>query len=450
MAVNSVYTFPRAVETAGLPKAFIGGTYPTFTNTFVAPLENNPIHADGMAWAKKYVMDRARINTANQRNYNIGGTRNLLPKPQPQGSFFRIQGNSGSNHYGSTGQLSGMGGTFRTKQGAEYGRRRLRQRGEELERMAMESEMGLPVGLPGTEVPVPQTEDETKNIALDLAISSVKEDFDSGDYGDIKAEDLRKIFNSLRTDGLKLTYDTLSKYYDAFASISRSLRDDDVRDDGVSPSDLIPKSSRLLMYRIFLLITALINGINLEDREKKAYISSQVKRILKVKDIGDDPLTTLPPAVLDVSRQRLPGRVRAPVEPMMVEEEPVQSFPGIGRSIEEPVGVEEGAEALPVPEGAELVRSTPEQRRETYREALEELFENLRGQIERSGRAEARLSGSGATTLNQRVRQRYAEKMENAGLTAGGSIPGRSAMSFRAGMVITPESSFDDIFPELE
>lgn len=315
MADNSLRTFPSVVERArasGFPRGFIGANIPTFTNTFVAPIENNPIHADGMAWAKKYVADRSRINKSNMRNYDAGGSRNYLSKPQPQGSFFRIQGNSGSNHYGFGVSLTGQGGAFRTKPGADYGRRRLRQRGEQLEQMAMEAEMGIPVGLPGTQVPTELTEDETKKVALGLAISSVAEDFTTGDYNAVKRDDVLKIFNSLRTDGLKLSYDTLDEYYETFVSIITDIRANrSGRLEGTNIDDLMPKSIQLALYRIFLLLSALISSINLEDRERKAYISSQVKRILKVKSIDDMPLTELSPGVLETTRQRLPARALA-------------------------------------------------------------------------------------------------------------------------------------------
>lgn len=330
MADNSLRTFPSVVERArasGFPRGFIGASIPTFTNTFVAPIENNPIHADGMAWAKKYVADRSRINKSNMRNYDMGGSRNYLPKPQPQGSFFRIQGNSGSNHYGFGVSLTGQGGAFRTKPGADYGRRRLRQRGEQLEQMAMEAEMGMPVGLPGTQVPTELTEDETKKVALDLAITSVRDDFVAGDYDDVKRDDVVKIFNSLRTDGLNLSFETLKGYYDIFSGIVVALRDDDTDD---LMKALMSRSVQILIYRIFLLLSALISSINLGDKEKKAYISSQVKRILKVKTLEEEPLTELPPGVLEVSRQNLPRRA--------VEDEPYMMLPEEG---EAPIGARE-------------------------------------------------------------------------------------------------------------
>jgi len=438
MAVNALHSFPSVVERAGLPKGFIGGDFPTFKNTYVAPLDNNPIHKDGMEWAKRYVQARARINTMNARNYDMGGSRNYLPKPQPQGSFFRIQGDSGSNRYGygMSEDLRGQGGAFRTKPGADYGRRKLRQRGQQLEQMAMEAEMGMPVGLPGTQVPVPLDEQETKNVALDLAMSSIVANYTSGTWDEIKEDEISKVFNTLRTDGLKLPYTDLKEYYDDFINIATSLRDEDDGED----ERKIPKAKGLGLYRIFLILAVLLSSINLDEKARKAYLSSQVKRILKVRSYDEEPLTDLPPRVLDVSRGRLPRRVaeeEAEEEPEMVAPmpPPMPSMVPMGEEAEEGVeeGEEEAEEGVEEVEGAEasatsavaplsgelpVFRQITNADKALYvrvrKQALERVFADVRRVLERTGRSSFNASAK-ADVLNQRFEAYYVEELAKAG-----------------------------------
>jgi hypothetical protein len=304
----------------------------------------------------------------------------------------------------------------------------------------MGAETGLPVGLQGTQVPVPLDEQETKNVALDLAMSSIVANYTSGTWDEIKEDEISKVFNTLRTDGLKLTYTDLKEYYDDFINIATSLRDVDDGEEDVK----IPKAKGLGLYRIFLILAVLLSSINLDDKARKAYLSSQVKRILKVRSYDEEPLTALPPSVLDVSRGRLPRRVaeeEAEEEPEMVApmpppmpsivpmgegEEPVEEEEGevveVGEEGEEPV--EEGAEASATsavaPPSGELpvFRQITNADKALYvrvrKQALERLFTAVRRALERSGRSSFNASAN-ADALNERFERFYVEELAKAG-----------------------------------
>jgi len=289
MAVNALKTFPSAVE--GMPRGYFpSGSYGSGSAEMDMGRTDNAIHQSGMEWAKKYVNARTRIMSHNDRVMERGGYRNALPKPQPQGSLRMVYTNSGSNAYGGGMGMRGRGGTFRTKSGAEYGRRKLRERGEQLAEQQIATEEGFPVGMTKPTEPVPLDKEETDIVALDLFFNQLISAYTSGvemrerieegeeveepDYlGDIKTTDINKFFNSLRTTGLKLDLGTLQDYFQTLGSVIV----DDLR---ITPARIPEKDSTAIM-RVYYLLTALIDSYNLQPADRKKYLTAQVKQITK-------------------------------------------------------------------------------------------------------------------------------------------------------------------------
>jgi len=293
MAVNALKTFPSAVD--GMPRAFFpSGSYGSGSAEMDMGRTDNAIHQSGMEWAKRYVNARARIMSHNDRVMERGGYRNALPKPQPQGSLRMVYTNSGSNAYGGGMGMTGRGGTFRTKSGAEYGRRKLRERGEQLAEQQIATEEGFPVGMTKPTEPVPLDKEETDIVALDLFFNQLLSAYSQGteervlggepDYlGDIKTTDINKFFNSLRTTGLKLDLETLQDYFQTLGEV--------IVDDLRTAPARIPEKDSTAIMRVYYLLTALIDSYNLQPADRKKYISAQVKQISKKSRVRVDPET---------------------------------------------------------------------------------------------------------------------------------------------------------------
>jgi len=293
MAVNALKTFPSAVD--GMPRAFFpSGSYGSGSAEMDMGRTDNAIHQSGMEWAKRYVNARARIMSHNDRVMERGGYRNALPKPQPQGSLRMVYTNSGSNAYGGGMGMTGRGGTFRTKSGAEYGRRKLRERGEQLAEQQIATEEGFPVGMTKPTEPVPLDKEETDIVALDLFFNQLLSAYSQGteervlggepDYlGDIKTTDINKFFNSLRTTGLKLDLETLQDYFQTLGEV--------IVDDLRTAPARIPEKDSTAIMRVYYLLTALIDSYNLQPADRKKYIRAQVKQISKKSRVRIDPET---------------------------------------------------------------------------------------------------------------------------------------------------------------
>jgi hypothetical protein len=163
--------FPSAVT--GMPRAFFGQGIGSQTNTYVS---NTPFHEEQMRDARKRVMDRFRINGYNNNNYLIGGVRNMLPKPQPQGSFAMPLNTSGNQTYPTAGFIRGGGGSFRTDAGAAYGQQLLRQRADQLRQLQAVVEQGAAV--PSVPAPAPAERMDAED-ADEIAFTLLLDDLDS-------------------------------------------------------------------------------------------------------------------------------------------------------------------------------------------------------------------------------------------------------------------------------
>lgn len=294
MAINSVYTFPSAVR--GLPHAYAPSGLGGVNTSMDMGDTGNSIHQSGMEWAKQYVNARARIMNHNDRVMLRGGYRNMLPKPQPQGSFQMVYTNSGSNGYGYAG-MRGSGGSFRTKSGAEYGRQRLRERGEQLNTMMIEKEEGMPVGLPTAEQPVPLDKMETDKIVVSLLIDNIYSSYgEDPSLKEIDVKEVDKLFNQLRgVVGMDFEFEELQDLRSKFGEIMNSIRDE----MGT------PQTKSVAIARVYYLIDALAESVYLQPKDRKKYLNSMARNILKKikedEDIFTDPIQSVPPNLRRVS-----------------------------------------------------------------------------------------------------------------------------------------------------
>ena len=230
--MKSVYTFPSMVER--LPHGMLPADVAVGSYIMGQPTGETPFHDRATEWARNYVADRARINDIKKEQFRIGGWRNMLPKPEPQGSFIRPLSLSGSIRYGVSEPLSGGGGSFRTAQGSQYGIDALRRRGEQLSQMAQDESLGIPIPPSAQGQPAGLTgysEDvESVLTSINLTLAEIQNIFDvsappldSSQFKDLN-ESLRKIFANLVKYGVYFKLDDLNPIRDTFDSIQQSAR----------------------------------------------------------------------------------------------------------------------------------------------------------------------------------------------------------------------------------
>lgn len=308
--MNAPQTFPSRVEKANLPRKYIDTPYfQSRQNTFVASAEARPFHAEGMEQARRRVADRIRINSKNLANYGVGGYRNQIPKPQPQGSFQRPFSTSGNIGYG-THQMRGAGGAFRTPAGASYGQQRLKARGQQLEQLNLlqqEGIEGLTTIRPSAEPSVPLTKGETAQITAELLMSDLVDNFSNGDYEEIKEDDLRKLINSLRTEGLNVDLGTLNRFQSQIGEIIDGIRLLIGTPEGRAELEegKLTLAKRRNLGRISILVEGLVASYDLNEKDRKAYIRSLSQKLSKSG--GIDTSLKPPPVPKGARRQVIPA-----------------------------------------------------------------------------------------------------------------------------------------------
>ncbi len=156
-----------------LKREYFGGNIIPEYNDYVN--NENSFHNEGMKRQKDFVRDRARVKKYNELLYLNGGARNMISKPQPAGSFLRMNPTSGNDVWGqNTSHYSGKGGSFRTTAGALYGIDLLQKRKQQLDEIQHLKEEGWGA-IPQTTQPIIDLETTDKDvIAFNLILSEVE------------------------------------------------------------------------------------------------------------------------------------------------------------------------------------------------------------------------------------------------------------------------------------
>jgi len=293
--------FPSVVT--GMPRAFFGQGIGSQANTYVS---STPFHEEQMRDARKRVMDRFRINGYNNNNYLIGGVRNMLPKPQPQGSFSMPLNTSGNQTYPTAGFIRGGGGSFRTDAGAAYGQQLLRQRAEQLRQLQAVVEQGAAVPSVPAPSEAPRMEPEE---ADETAFTLLLEDMESAvvtsipanlaglkssiDYlfGGMTAEEFRRLFGLARKIVLDLPRSSLIGYIDrmedlidTFAKAIESSELPNVIDEeadlvGATKARTAALRRILPLYKTLELLRMGVATINLQEKPRKIAMKQFTKQI---------------------------------------------------------------------------------------------------------------------------------------------------------------------------
>lgn len=287
--MNSRFTFPSMVDNQ--PRGYFSPMYSNYSQDipYIAPPQDTPFHAVGMAQSRQRVLDRARIDRRNQMIHSIAGSRNMGGKPQPQGSFMRPLSTSGSTGYGR-GQV-GMGGSFRTREGQMYGIDLLKRRARQLEEMDLAKQEGMfqtPSTVFGQQPqPMPMSRADEKQTEFALLFGDV-EDRVSGGSDEVysKPEDMRKLFLIARTILPDMSLGTLQDYYDRIGAMLTYLGQFLGGDDGMREQYSGLGAFVLGLDKLYQLFKVGIASINKSPQERRAFINQFVKDIAKFRATG--------------------------------------------------------------------------------------------------------------------------------------------------------------------
>ena len=399
--------FPSAVT--GMPRAFFGQGIGSQTNTYVS---NTPFHEEQMRDARKRVMDRFRINGYNNNNYLIGGVRNMLPKPQPQGSFAMPLNTSGNQTYPTAGFIRGGGGSFRTDAGAAYGQQLLRQRADQLRQLQAVVEQGAAVPSVPAPSEAPRMEpDEADETAFALLLEDMESAVvtsipanlaglkSSIDYlfGGMTAEEFRRLFGLARKIVLDLPRSRLEEYYERIDRLITDLSTaiagqeiPNVEDISLGQEAQLRGSAikRLLpLAKTRLLLDAGITSINMNDKERKLFMKTAVRQIVGAK--SDEQLNRIA-NILDEEASQRQAAIEEDYEANEEDEEDEEA---------EGIGAAEAGEDEQVAAGMAVVAPPEEEEAGEQDDILRqlqvmiELADNVSNDFQLAGQVRAAVSG---------------------------------------------------------
>ena len=282
-------TFPSEVAKAGLP-------HHNISNQLKGSKPSLKVDNPFAAFRKQYLdYENARVGrlvkqtALNTRRWNTQSTKQGIVNI-PAGSFNRGANlSSGNNVYGFSGGAYGgshcgcgsYSGGVRTAEGSAYYRDLLQKRAAQFDAIRALKE-GAPAVVEDTQ-PLPLDKDEANLVAIELLIQTIQDSFVEAHYDEIKTEDLRQLFGSLRTYGFQLPKSNLLDYYRSFGDMIDGI--DTLRgEDGAKRLDIdkLKRANEVLLKKIYLLLEALIKAYDLEPKQQKLSLTTDVKKINKI------------------------------------------------------------------------------------------------------------------------------------------------------------------------
>jgi hypothetical protein len=303
------------------------GTFPfTEINSQYLTSSENPFHTGYRDIMRNLILGRMRNNRFKMNVYNTGGNRNLVPKPQPTGSFLRPFTSSGNGYYGVVPPMmikeetmtTGSGGSFRSRAGSRLGKELLTKRGQQLQDIAMmQGQMGMESGLTPlpdesmrglveqAQQPVPLPREQAGEIALDLIFNAINENVAEAQFDEIRTDDLRKVMNNLSGKiGLSLQLSDILRYYELMNEVIRTIniyfsspetvsstRERAARAElkGTEEGRLedtfeLTRPKAVLMNKIREILKVLIDTFNLQPRERSIAVRQQAREIIRRKE----------------------------------------------------------------------------------------------------------------------------------------------------------------------
>jgi hypothetical protein len=243
--------------------------------------DSNQLWNEQMKDNRERVMARLRNNRNKTDLYDEGGwyyKGNI--KNQPQGSFSTPLNLSGSTSYGLKNTL--LGGA-RTSLGREYESNLLKQRAQQLQEIQMASETGQSLA----PTVAPSTELESVRTTLDLLISNINNQFMSGEFNEMKKEDINKIYGTLKEDGQVLPSSDIKRYYEIFQNMRETIEQLLASNDNELKKRLVllmPQNVGLAVFKIAVLLRVLISVKQFSPEDQRTLINSISSQLLKAKD----------------------------------------------------------------------------------------------------------------------------------------------------------------------
>jgi len=260
----------------------------------------NEFHQQSINYSLSRIHDKIKGNKAREKLYLMGGMPNILPRPEPQGSFIRMS-------YGLDRPANfDLSGGFRNQTGQQWGMQQLRKRAEKLN----EVNGVVPTDNSTAKADVDTNKYLTEKTELELFFNELSNTTFAGIK--LKTSEISEVITNLRKIGLSLNIGSINRYLNIAAdSVNQFIQDlannndikyrtrtREVKDDEFIPINWDDNADGTqynylqtlenlptfeFIYRIFLILMVLKNNYNMNPITRKQAFTEEFKNIISAK-----------------------------------------------------------------------------------------------------------------------------------------------------------------------
>jgi len=251
-------------------------------------------HNESSKYALSRIKDKITGNKLRENQYLRG---NIQPKWEPQGSFTRMP-YLNDNGFIEDKSIYGGGLSYRTNEGHNWVAEQLKKRGKQIAEMNGLVDDPLTPETTGSNIETLNNAGDKETLEL-FFNELVSNNFTNTEYN---TEAIKRIFTILRRSGIDLNLKTLNRFSNILDENLKQYLDNLIKNKDLNlrtavdkikvegdedVSNYLNNLSNLpdfeFLYKLYLILEALINSYNLGEQERKQNFNLQYQEIIKAR-----------------------------------------------------------------------------------------------------------------------------------------------------------------------
>ena len=251
-------------------------------------------HNESAKYALSRIKDKITGNKLRENQYLRG---NIQPKWEPQGSFTRMP-YLNDNGFIEDKSIYGSGLSYRTNEGHNWVAEQLKKRGKQIAEMNGLVDDPLTPETTGSNIETLNNAGDKETLEL-FFNELVSNNFTNTEYN---TEAIKRIFTILRRSGIDLNLKTLNRFSNILDENLKQYLDNLIKNKDLNlrtavdkikvegdedVSNYLNNLSNLpdfeFLYKLYLILEALINSYNLGEQERKQNFNLQYQEIIKAR-----------------------------------------------------------------------------------------------------------------------------------------------------------------------
>jgi len=271
-------------------------------------------HNESAKYALSRIKDKITGNKLRENQYLRG---NIQPKWEPQGSFTRMP-YLNDNGFIEDKSIYGGGLSYRTNEGHNWVAEQLKKRGKQIAEMNGLVDDPLTPETTGSNIETLNNAGDKETLEL-FFNELVSNNFTNTEYN---TEAIKRIFTILRRSGIDLNLKTLNRFSNILDENLKQYLDNLIKNKDLNlrtavdkikvegdedVSNYLNNLSNLpdfeFLYKLYLILEALINSYNLGEQERKQNFNLQYQEIIKARP--SNLYTGKIKSMVDLSKDRI-------------------------------------------------------------------------------------------------------------------------------------------------